>query len=206
MCRTYPALSHSWRGRRSLSPQALLPGCACGKKPLKPGWGLGASSRVLPFCPNLRVNTNPLLPLSTSLFWSSPHLLRRRPRHQISHNVGCCCTTSNHTRRYRVGFPLLPSARPGTDTPSLRAIFTDQAGAAQRFPVPVLQCLQIKPLPANPAGGGPERYRVVLSDIRNYVQCMLATQANHVIHDNQLQRGCIVRVKSYQPNSVKGKK
>lgn len=34
---------------------------------------------------------------------------------------------------------------------------------------------------------------------------MLATQANHVIHDNSLVRGCIVRVKSYQANSVKGK-
>ena len=32
------------------------------------------------------------------------------------------------------------------------------------------------------------------------------TEANHVIHDNQLVRGCIVRVKSYQANEVKGKK
>lgn len=35
---------------------------------------------------------------------------------------------------------------------------------------------------------------------------MLATQANHVIHDGLLQRGCIVRIKSYQANEVKGKK
>ena len=34
---------------------------------------------------------------------------------------------------------------------------------------------------------------------------MLATQANHVIHDNSLTRGCIVRIKTYQANSVKGK-
>ncbi|RYO92346.1 hypothetical protein DL766_010344 [Monosporascus sp. MC13-8B] len=91
---------------------------------------------------------------------------------------------------------------------ALDAIFNDPDHVAQRFPVPVLQCLQIKPLAAQPAAGGagqPERYRVVLSDLSNYVQCMLATQANHVIHDNSLVRGCIVRVKSYQANSVKGK-
>ncbi|KAI1332899.1 replication factor-A protein [Xylariaceae sp. FL0255] len=86
---------------------------------------------------------------------------------------------------------------------ALDAIFNDPNNADQRFPVPVLQCLQIKPLA--PGGAQAERYRVVLSDIRNYVQCMLATQANHVIHENQLVRGCTVRVKSYQANAVKGK-
>ncbi|KAI0445335.1 replication factor-A protein [Xylaria telfairii] len=91
---------------------------------------------------------------------------------------------------------------------ALDAIFHDPENVEQRFPVPILQCLQIKPLAAQQAPGAPaqqERYRVVLSDIRNYVQCMLATQANHVIHDEQLVRGCIVRVKSYQANAVKGK-
>ncbi|KAJ8123240.1 hypothetical protein O1611_g9644 [Lasiodiplodia mahajangana] len=91
---------------------------------------------------------------------------------------------------------------------ALDAIFNDPENADQRFPVPVLQCLQIKPLAAQSAPDAPaqqERYRVVLSDIRNYVQCMLATQANHVIHENQLVRGCVVRVKSYQANAVKGK-
>lgn len=54
--------------------------------------------------------------------------------------------------------------------------------------------------------GGGERYRIVLSDIDNYVQCMLATQANHVVHDGKLVKNCILRVKSFQSNSVKGKK
>ncbi|KAI0134186.1 replication factor-a protein 1 [Xylariales sp. AK1849] len=88
---------------------------------------------------------------------------------------------------------------------ALDAIFNDPTNVDKRFPVPVLQCLQIKPLAGQPAAGGAERYRVVLSDLRNYVQCMLATQANHVIHDGNLVRGCIVRIKSYQANSVKGK-
>lgn len=40
---------------------------------------------------------------------------------------------------------------------------------------PVLQCVQIKPLaPRQP--NGPERYRVVFSDVRNFVQSMLATR------------------------------
>lgn len=90
---------------------------------------------------------------------------------------------------------------------ALEACFTDAETASRLFPVPVLQCLQIKPLAAQPngAGTGGDRYRIVLSDIRNYVQCMLATQANHVIHDGHLVRGCIVRIKSYQANLVKGK-
>ncbi|KAK6950868.1 hypothetical protein Daesc_007396 [Daldinia eschscholtzii] len=80
---------------------------------------------------------------------------------------------------------------------ALDAIFNDPEHVGQLFPVPVLQCLQIKPLaPQQGPAGQPERYRVVLSDIRNYVQCMLATQANHVIHDGSLVRGALVRVKS----------
>ena len=46
----------------------------------------------------------------------------------------------------------------------------------------------------------------MMSDGQHYVQTMLATQANHVVHDGKLVRGCIVRVKQYQPNNLKGKK
>jgi replication factor A1 len=70
--------------------------------------------------------------------------------------------------------------------------------------VPVLQCLQVKALTGQP--GSADRYRIVLSDINNYVQAMLATQVNHLIHDEKLVRNCIVRITQYQPNSVKGKK
>ncbi|KAL1898793.1 Replication factor A protein 1 [Sporothrix stenoceras] len=85
-------------------------------------------------------------------------------------------------------------------------IFNDPEKGKEQFPVPILQCLQIKPLGnQQPGGTGGERYRVVLSDMEHYVQSMLATQASHVVHDGKLVRGCIVRVKSYQANSVKGK-
>jgi replication factor A1 len=70
--------------------------------------------------------------------------------------------------------------------------------------------------------GAPERYRLVLSDITNFVQSMLATrksathippaltnrsaEANHVVHEGKLKKGSIVRLKSYQANAVKGKR
>ncbi|KAK4168919.1 hypothetical protein QBC43DRAFT_375459 [Cladorrhinum sp. PSN259] len=88
---------------------------------------------------------------------------------------------------------------------AIDAIFNDPERAARDFPVPVLQCLQIKTLDSKPGGAAPERYRIVLSDIRNYIQCMLATQANHVVHEGQLQRGSIVRMKQCQPQHLKGK-
>ncbi|AEO62348.1 uncharacterized protein THITE_2106430 [Thermothielavioides terrestris NRRL 8126] len=88
---------------------------------------------------------------------------------------------------------------------AIDAIYNDPDRAAKQFPVPVLQCLQLKTLEGKGPGGGAQRYRVILSDIRNYVQCMLATQANHVVHSGQLDRGSIVRLKQYQASSVKGK-
>jgi replication factor A1 len=71
-----------------------------------------------------------------------------------------------------------------------------------------MQCLQLKTLETKQGapGGGVQRYRIILSDMRNYVQCMLATQANHVVHSGQLDRGSIVRLKQYQAQSLKGKK
>jgi replication factor A1 len=70
--------------------------------------------------------------------------------------------------------------------------------------------------------GAPERYRLVLSDIQNFVQSMLATrksathiplaltntyaEANHVVHEGKLKKGSIVRLKQYQANAVKGKR
>jgi replication factor A1 len=87
---------------------------------------------------------------------------------------------------------------------SLSAIFRNKEQADIDFPVPVVQCLQIKTL----SSGAPaaDRYRLVLSDTENYVQCMLATQANHIVHDGLLQRGGIIRLKSYQAQKLKGRR
>jgi len=90
-------------------------------------------------------------------------------------------------------------------TDSSSAIFNDPERATRDFPVPILQCLQIKTLDGKTPGAAPARYRLVLSDIQNYVQCMLATQANHVVHDGHLERNSIIRMKSYQAQHLKGR-
>ncbi|PLB50511.1 single-stranded DNA-binding replication protein A [Aspergillus steynii IBT 23096] len=69
---------------------------------------------------------------------------------------------------------------------------------------PIVQCVQIKPLP--PQQNQAERYRAVFSDISNYVQTMLATQANPLVTSGLLRKGCFVKLKAFQANSVKGKK
>ena len=88
---------------------------------------------------------------------------------------------------------------------ALDAIFNDPERLEMNYPVPVCQCVQIKTLASNQENA-PERYRLVLSDVFNFVQCMLATQANHVVHDGKLKRGSIVRLKQFQANCVKGKR
>ncbi|KAK3181146.1 Replication factor A protein 1 [Lecanicillium sp. MT-2017a] len=86
---------------------------------------------------------------------------------------------------------------------SLDVIFNDPDKAAKLFPVPVMQCLQVKQMAPSAQGG--DRYRLVMSDGQHYVQTMLATQANHVVHDEKLVRGCLARIKQYTPNNLKGK-
>jgi replication factor A1 len=63
----------------------------------------------------------------------------------------------------------------------------------------------VKQLDSKPQGQGQERYRLVLSDIKSYVQCMLATQLNHLVHDGLLQRGAIIRMTSHQAQHLKGR-
>ncbi|KAF2753828.1 subunit of heterotrimeric replication factor [Pseudovirgaria hyperparasitica] len=82
---------------------------------------------------------------------------------------------------------------------SLRAIFEGTPSAN-----PILQCVQIKAM-ENKSGEG-ERYRIVLSDISNFIQTMMATQSNHIVTDGGLKKGSIVRLTGYNPQIVKGKK
>ncbi|KAL8795017.1 MAG: hypothetical protein Q9195_002465 [Heterodermia aff. obscurata] len=87
---------------------------------------------------------------------------------------------------------------------SLSAIFSSSNDPNSNHLQPVLQCVQVKPLAGQP--GAPERFRVVFSDIINFVQSMLATQANGVVQEGKLVKGCFVRLKSFQANQVKGKR
>jgi replication factor A1 len=97
------------------------------------------------------------------------------------------------------GNPQIAAAR--VDQGSLAAIFEDTPGRIQQ---PLVQCVQIKSLAAQE--GAPKRYRVVFSDIQNYVQTMLATGINTYVTEDRLKKGCFVRLKSYQANAVKGKR
>jgi hypothetical protein len=87
------------------------------------------------------------------------------------------------------------------DQGSLAAIFDD---TPDRIRQPLVQCVQVKPIAAQ--AGAPERYRVVFSDIRNYVQTMLATGANSHVTGGALHKGVFARLKAYQANAIKGKK
>ncbi|KOS20078.1 Replication factor A protein 1 [Escovopsis weberi] len=96
------------------------------------------------------------------------------------------------------------SGTPQLSRGSLDLIFNDLDKAAKVFPVPVMQCLQIKQMAPTAQAAG-ERYRVVMSDGQHYVQTMLGTQANHHVHDGKMQRGSIIRIKQFTPNQLKGR-
>lgn len=87
------------------------------------------------------------------------------------------------------------------DAGSIAAIFE---GGDDIVPQPVVQCVQIKPIASGP--GAAERYRVIFSDSKNYIQTMLATAANHHITGGSMKTNCFVKLLGYQANDVKGKK
>ncbi|KAJ9641719.1 uncharacterized protein PV06_03743 [Exophiala oligosperma] len=87
------------------------------------------------------------------------------------------------------------------DAGSLQDIFEDKPGRIQQ---PVMQCVQIKGIAAS--SGGPERYRVIFNDTRNYIQTMLAVHQNHLVEEKILRRGVLVQLMGYTANKVKTKR
>lgn len=87
------------------------------------------------------------------------------------------------------------------DAGSLMDIFEDKPGRVQQ---PVMQCVQIKPIAAQP--GGAERHRVIFSDTKNYIQTMLAVAQNHLVEEKILRKGVLVQLLSYSANKVKAKR
>ncbi|OCK79190.1 replication factor-a protein [Lepidopterella palustris CBS 459.81] len=83
---------------------------------------------------------------------------------------------------------------------SLRAIFEQGADSVSN---PVMQCVQLKAM--DKQTGTTPRYRLVLSDIQNFIQTMLATQANHFVTEGKLKKGSIIRLKAFTPQTVKDK-
>jgi replication factor A1 len=68
---------------------------------------------------------------------------------------------------------------------------------------PILQCCSIKAI--NGAPGAPQRFRVVFNDTNNFIQGMIATQANEIVTSGQLKRGSICRLNKFQASFIKEK-
>ncbi|KAF2876797.1 replication protein-like protein A 70 kDa DNA-binding subunit [Massariosphaeria phaeospora] len=87
---------------------------------------------------------------------------------------------------------------------SIRRIF-EPSGLGNECPV--MQCVQIKTMEPRAGEANPvQRFRVVLSDIRNFIQTMIATAANDVVTSGKLKKGVIVRLLKFNPQQVKDKK
>jgi hypothetical protein len=68
------------------------------------------------------------------------------------------------------------SLQPETTLTRSRSIFEPSGGFVEH---PVLQCVQIKTMEPKAGDANPvQRFRVVLSDIRNFIQTMIATSAS----------------------------
>ncbi|KAI5776609.1 hypothetical protein EDC01DRAFT_625059 [Geopyxis carbonaria] len=87
---------------------------------------------------------------------------------------------------------------------TFKTVFGTQQPPEQVVPNPILQVLMVKRIAPQP--GAPERYRIVLSDSVNFIQAMLATQANPLVQSGDVVKGCIVQLNSYQANLIKEKK
>ena len=68
------------------------------------------------------------------------------------------------------------------------AIFNSSDDPNSAVSQPVLQCVQVKPLAGQQ--GTSERFRVVFSDINNFVQSMLATRQYFLSLETLAMRGC----------------
>jgi len=90
----------------------------------------------------------------------------------------------------------------------LRAIHESDVTPVPGFEQPVLQVLAVKAISNNPpaAANPTERWRVVLSDGTHYIQAMVATQLNALIHSGDIAKGKLIRVNAYSINKMKDKK
>ena len=74
---------------------------------------------------------------------------------------------------------------------------------------PNLQFLSVKRIVGKdglPAPGTPERYRIIASDGDHFLQAMLATQLNYLVHNDAIGRNTVATIDKLSCNSVQGKK
>uniref|UniRef100_A0A7S2MWW4 Replication protein A subunit n=1 Tax=Helicotheca tamesis TaxID=374047 RepID=A0A7S2MWW4_9STRA len=70
--------------------------------------------------------------------------------------------------------------------------------------MPTVQIIHVKKV-ETPGGAGSERFRAIISDGQHYVQGMLATQLNHLVHDKQIMENSIVKVDEFMNNTVQNR-
>jgi replication factor A1 len=68
----------------------------------------------------------------------------------------------------------------------------------------VVQFLSVKKV--NSIGPAGDRYRLIISDGKYYIQAMLATQLNGLLETNQIKKFCVVVVERASSNFVQGKR
>lgn len=87
----------------------------------------------------------------------------------------------------------------------LREIYVSETQPVPGMALPVLQVLAVKKITSS-IGNAVERWRVVLSDGTVFIQSMLATQLNHMVSNNEIVKGGLIKLTSYTMNKMKDKK
>ncbi|WVQ65870.1 uncharacterized protein L199_004048 [Kwoniella botswanensis] len=70
---------------------------------------------------------------------------------------------------------------------------------------PTLQVLSVKKINA-PGASGQDRYRLILSDGKHFIQAMIATQLNGMVESKEIDRNVLIKLTGYVTNAVQGRK
>ncbi|WWC88776.1 uncharacterized protein L201_003689 [Kwoniella dendrophila CBS 6074] len=70
---------------------------------------------------------------------------------------------------------------------------------------PILQILSVKKINA-PGASGQDRYRLILSDGKHFIQAMIATQLNPMVESKEIDKNVLIKLTGYVTNAVQGRK
>ena len=88
----------------------------------------------------------------------------------------------------------------------VRALHDSEILPVPGYETPILQVLAVKKLNATGSANAQDRWRLVLSDGQYFIQSMMATQLNHMIEKNDVQKGVLIKLLQYTTNKMKDKK
>ena len=71
---------------------------------------------------------------------------------------------------------------------------------------PTVQLLSFKKIPPSGGANPIDRYRVIISDGEHFLQAMLATQLNHIVEEDVIDKGAVGIVEKFTCNLVQGKR